>query len=161
MVGPLVSDKALARVQAFVDDARASGATVVLGGERCGGELANGNFWPPTIITGVTNTDPLCCDEVFGPVVAVMPFDTEEEVVALANDTRFGLAGGVWTQDLNKALRVSKRVHTGTMWVNTWLMITPGAPFGGVGHSGVGREGGEEAVREFTETKTVHIGGVF
>lgn len=161
MAGPLVSEKALERVQGFVDDAVAAGGTVVIGGERCGGDLAAGYFWPPTIVTGVANSDPLCCDEVFGPVVAVIPFDTEDEVVALANDTRFGLAGGVWTQDLNKALRVAKRVHTGTMWVNTWLMITPGAPFGGIGHSGIGREGGEEAVREFTETKTVHIGGVY
>ena len=160
-IGPVISGAALERIQRYVDDAVASGATLHCGGAPLTeGEFSSGFWYPPTILTGVAADDPLCTDEIFGPVVAVQPFDTENEVVAAANSSRFGLAGGLWTRDLSRAHRVAAAVHTGTMWVNTYSAITPGAPFGGVGDSGMGREGGIEAVHAFTEVKTVHIGGI-
>lgn len=159
--GPVISAAAVERIQGYVDGAVAAGATVRCGGAPLDdGEFSRGFWYPPTILTGVAAGDPLCTDEIFGPVVAVQPFDTEDEVVAAANASRFGLAGGLWTNDLSRAHRVAAAVRTGTMWVNTYSAITPGAPFGGVGASGVGREGGIEAVHAFTELKTVHVGGI-
>ncbi|MFN8105107.1 MAG: aldehyde dehydrogenase family protein [Acidimicrobiia bacterium] len=159
--GPVISAAALERIQRYVDGAVAAGATLHCGGSPLsGGEYSRGYWYPPTILTGVAADDPLCTDEIFGPVVSVQPFDGEDEVVAAANASRFGLAGGLWTTDLARAHRVAAAVRTGMMWVNTYSAITPGAPFGGVGASGVGREGGIEAVHAFTEVKTVHVGGI-
>ncbi|MBX7159620.1 MAG: aldehyde dehydrogenase family protein [Acidimicrobiia bacterium] len=159
--GPVISAAAVERIQRYVDGAVAAGATVHCGGAPLrDGIYARGSWYPPTILTGVPAGDPLCTDEIFGPVVSVQPFETEDEVVAAANASSFGLAGGLWTRDLSRAHRVAAAVHTGTMWVNTYSAVTPGAPFGGVGNSGMGREGGIEAVHAFTEVKTVHIGGI-
>jgi acyl-CoA reductase-like NAD-dependent aldehyde dehydrogenase len=160
-VGPLISAQALARVETFVDEAKAGGGEVVCGGARLDGPLAAGWFYPPTVITGIGNDARLCREEIFGPVAAVVPFDSEAEAVSLANDTRFGLAGGVWTRDLSRAHRVARAVRAGTMWVNCYTAVTPGAPFGGVGLSGIGREGGVEGLHDFTEVKTVYVADVF
>ena len=96
-------------------------------------------------------------EEIFGPVVTITPFDNEEEVIGYANDTEYGLASSVWTQNLNRAHRVAEQIHTGTVWVNCWLVRDLRVPFGGMKQSGVGREGGEEALRFFTEPKNICI----
>src|SRR5438552_3754960 len=111
----------------------------------------------PTVMTGL----PVSChtnrEEIFGPVITITPFDNEEEVIGYANDTDYGLASSVWTQNLNRAHRVAEQIHTGTVWVNCWLVRDLRVPFGGMKASGVGREGGEEALRFFTEAKNICI----
>ncbi|MDQ6861894.1 MAG: aldehyde dehydrogenase family protein, partial [Verrucomicrobiota bacterium] len=121
--------------------------------ERCRG----GYFLAPTVITDL----PVSCrtnrEEIFGPVVSITPFDTEEEVLHYANDCDYGLASSVWTQNLSRAHRVAEQIHTGTVWVNCWLLRDLRVPFGGMKQSGVGREGGNEALHFFTEPKNVCI----
>ncbi len=99
----------------------------------------------------------MACEEVFGPVLAVIPFDTEDEAIALANDTRYGLAGAVWTKDIHRAHRVAHAMRTGTVWINAYRVVGPDVPFGGFGLSGLGRENGIEAVHEYTVTKAVWV----
>lgn len=156
MLGPLISERQLERVLGFVAEAGEAG-TVVLGGERLGGELADGYFLGPTVVADVDRGSRLWNEEVFGPVLAVTPFDTAAEAVEVANDSRYGLAGGVWTSDLDTAHGVAGSIRTGTMWVNTYLDMSPAAPFGGFKESGVGREGGLPSVQEFTELTSVHV----
>jgi aminomuconate-semialdehyde/2-hydroxymuconate-6-semialdehyde dehydrogenase len=158
--GAIASKTQLDKIKFYVDLARKEGGKVALGGktpesinERC----RDGNFFQPTVITGL----PVSCrtnrEEIFGPVVTITPFDNEEEVIAYANDCDYGLASSVWTQNLNRAHRVAERINTGTVWVNCWLVRDLRVPFGGMKQSGVGREGGEEALRFFTEPKNVCI----
>jgi aldehyde dehydrogenase (NAD+) len=139
-----------------MEDAKAE-ANVVLGGERLGGDLADGYFVAPTVVTGVRNDMRIAREEIFGPVLSVIPFRDEEDAVAIANDTEYGLAGGVWTKDLSRAHRVAKRIQAGTVWVNTWLTINPQAPFGGYKGSGLGREGGREGLEVYLQTKNVYV----
>lgn len=158
--GAVVSAAHLAKIERHVADAVEEGGTVVAGGrrperlpERCRG----GFFFEPTVITGLP---PLCRtnqEEIFGPVVTVAPFDSEAEVVEWANGTPYGLSATVWTQDLNRAHRVAARIDCGTVWVNCWLLRDLRVPFGGTRSSGVGREGGDEALRFFTEPKNVCV----
>ncbi|MFN2544030.1 MAG: aldehyde dehydrogenase [Actinomycetota bacterium] len=155
-VGPLVSERQLERVLGFVEAGRRD-ATVATGGERVGGELANGFFVQPTVVTGVSNDMQLAREEVFGPVLSVIPFEDADDAVRIANDTQYGLAGGVWTNDLNKAHRVARSIRAGTVWVNSWLQLNPGTPFGGYKASGIGREGGKEVLEQYTETKNVYV----
>lgn len=158
--GAIVSKTQLDKVKFYVDLAQEEGGTIALGGsppqsinERC----QSGYFFPPTVITGL----PVACrvnrEEIFGPVVTITPFDNEEEVIGYANDNDYGLASSVWTQNLSRAHRVAEQIHTGTVWVNCWLVRDLRVPFGGMKQSGVGREGGEEALRFFTEPKNVCI----
>jgi aminomuconate-semialdehyde/2-hydroxymuconate-6-semialdehyde dehydrogenase len=158
--GAIVSNAQLEKVKFYVDLAKEEGGEIALGGsappapnERCSG----GYFFFPTVITGL----PVACrvnrEEIFGPVVTITPFDREDEVIAFANDTEYGLASSIWTQNLNRAHRVAEQIHTGTVWVNCWLVRDLRVPFGGMKQSGVGREGGEEALRLFTEPKNVCI----
>src|SRR6184192_4190926 len=136
------------------------GGKIALGGKAPGpinDRCREGYFFTPTVITDL----PVSCrtnrEEIFGPVVTITPFDNEEQVIGYANDTEYGLASSVWTQNLNRAHRVAERIHTGTVWVNCWLVRDLRVPFGGMKQSGVGREGGEEALRFFTEPKNVCI----
>jgi (Z)-2-((N-methylformamido)methylene)-5-hydroxybutyrolactone dehydrogenase len=131
------------------------GATVAAGGSA--EESLGGFFVRPTVLTGVAPSMAVACEEIFGPVLSVLPFDTEEEAVALANDSRYGLAGGVWTKDVHRAHRVAHRLRAGTVWINAYRVVAPNVPFGGYGMSGIGRENGIEAVREYTETKAVWV----
>jgi acyl-CoA reductase-like NAD-dependent aldehyde dehydrogenase len=154
-MGPLVNQRQLETVLGLIESAREEGATVVCGGVSRP-ELG-GLFVEPTIITGTRPEMRVVREEVFGPVLSVMPFGSEEEAVALANDTSFGLAGGVWTKDVHRAHRVAHRMRTGTVFVNSYRLVAPGVPFGGYGMSGWGRENGLAAVEEYTEVKAVWV----
>jgi len=158
--GAIVSRTQLDKVSFYVDLAQKEGGQIALGGkvpEPINDRCRDGYFFQPTVITGL----PVSCrtnrEEIFGPVVTITPFDKEEEVIAYANDCEYGLASSVWTQNLNRAHRVAERINTGTVWVNCWLVRDLRVPFGGMKQSGVGREGGEEALRFFTEPKNICI----
>jgi aminomuconate-semialdehyde/2-hydroxymuconate-6-semialdehyde dehydrogenase len=158
--GAIVSKTQLDKVKFYVDLAQKEGGNVALGGkapESINDRCRDGYFFPPTVLTDL----PVSCrtnrEEIFGPVVTITPFDNEEEVIRYANDTDYGLASSVWTQNLSRAHRVAEQIHTGTVWVNCWLVRDLRVPFGGMKQSGVGREGGEEALRFFTEPKNVCI----
>lgn len=156
LVGPLITEAHLESVLARVAAAGDTGR-VVLGGERLGGDLADGWFLSPTVVADADLSTPLCREETFGPIATITPFDTEDEAVALADDSPFGLVAGVWTSDVGTAHRVAGRLHTGTVWVNTYLQVLPSSPFGGHKASGLGREGGREAALGFTETTNVMV----
>jgi acyl-CoA reductase-like NAD-dependent aldehyde dehydrogenase len=142
----------------FIDVAKKEGATLAAGGKAArGGELAKGLFVEPTIFTDVRNDMTLAQEEVFGPVLSIIPFATEEEAVAIANDTRFGLASGIWTNDIGRVQRVSRAIRSGMVWVNTYRASAAQTPFGGVKESGFGRERGEEGMMEFLRTKNVMV----
>ncbi len=153
-VGPLISAEQLARVQHYVEVGRKEGAALALGGSRHGDV---GYFHQPTIFTGVNNDMTIAREEIFGPVMAVIPFDTEEEAYRIANDTEFGLAAGVWTRDLARAHRASQRLRAGTVWINTYQQISPSVPYGGVKQSGYGRSLGAASIEDFTQTKSVWL----
>jgi aminomuconate-semialdehyde/2-hydroxymuconate-6-semialdehyde dehydrogenase len=158
--GAIVSKTQLDKVKFYVDLAQKEGGKIAIGGsapksinERC----QSGYFFSPTVITDLPVSCRVNREEIFGPVITITPFDNEEEVIGYANDTDYGLASSVWTQNLNRAHRVAERISTGTVWVNCWLVRDLRVPFGGMKASGVGREGGEEALRFFTEPKNVCI----
>jgi acyl-CoA reductase-like NAD-dependent aldehyde dehydrogenase len=160
-MGPLITPAAASRIDAFVRDAVAEGATIVAGGEQPAGladGLAPDGFYLPTLLWTERSTIRAACEEVFGPVTAVIPFDTEDEAVAIANALPFGLGAGVWTRDVHRAHRVAERLRAGIVYVNDYHRIDPASPWGGFGLSGYGRENGFEAVRMFTEVKSVWVG---
>ncbi|MBF6288647.1 aldehyde dehydrogenase family protein [Nocardia cyriacigeorgica] len=157
-MGPLISARQLDRVQSFVDSGVRDGASLVCGGQRPEGALADGYFLEPTIFTDVRDEMPIAVEEIFGPVLSVLTFDDEDEVVRRANSSAYGLAAGVWTADLKRAHRVARELEAGTVWVNLYNMIDPAAPFGGYKSSGYGRDLGEESLLGYTQTKSVWIG---
>jgi aminomuconate-semialdehyde/2-hydroxymuconate-6-semialdehyde dehydrogenase len=158
-VGAVVSKPHMEKVLSYVQLARKEGGTVLCGGERVvlDGEFEEGYYLSPAVIEGL----PFSCrtnqEEIFGPVVTLMPFDTEEEVLEMANSTKYGLATTIWTSNLKRAHRVAANIHSGIVWINCWLLRDLRTPFGGVKASGVGREGGFEALHFFTEAKNVCI----
>jgi len=156
-VGPVITEKARAEILELVNDATDHGAQVLTGGQAIDGP---GYFVAPTVLANVSNECRVCSEEIFGPVAPVFRFDTEQEALALANDTEYGLIGYVFTQDLNRALRVSEGLQTGMVGLNAGVISNPAAPFGGVKQSGFGREGGHEGIEEYLETKYVGIGGL-
>lgn len=158
-LGAVVSKPHMEKVLSYVDIAKEEGGTVLTGGNRYypEGELANGWYIEPTIIEGLSYDCRTNQEEIFGPVVTIMPFDSEEEALMYANSTQYGLASTVWTNDLKRAHRVANDLHAGIVWINCWLLRDLRTPFGGVKQSGVGREGGFEALRFFTEPKNVCI----
>jgi acyl-CoA reductase-like NAD-dependent aldehyde dehydrogenase len=155
--GPVINQAAVDRIMGMIDEAKSTGARVVSGGERLGGDLADGYFIAPTVFADVANTSQIAQNEVFGPVVAALPFDSEDEAVAMANDTAYGLAAYVQTNDLKRAHRVSAALTAGNIWVNGFFGIPAGAPFGGTKQSGYGRLGGRDGIREFTRPKNVYV----
>ena len=157
-VGPITTPPQFKKVLEYIDIAREEGATAVLGGARGDApECGKGWFVQPTIFTGVHNGMRIAQEEVFGPVLSVIRFKDEAEAVAIANDVRFGLAAAVWTRDIGRAIRMSEKVQAGTVWVNTYRAVSFMAPFGGYKDSGLGRENGIDAVKEYLQTKTVWI----
>ena len=157
-VGPVTTPAQYAKVLDYIGIAQGEGAEVVLGGAAASRpECGDGWFVEPTVFTGVDNSMRIAQEEVFGPVLAVIPFRDEQEAVAIANDVRFGLGAGVWTSDIGRAFRMSARIRSGTVWVNTYRAVSYMAPFGGVKDSGLGRENGIAAVNAYLEDKTVWI----
>lgn len=157
LMGPLISAAHCDRVMGFIDRAREQGTQLLSGGHRVGGDLADGYFVEPTVFGNVDNNTELAQEEIFGPVLSIIKFDTEAEAVALANDTRYGLAGYVWTQDVSRAHRVVRELDAGFLSINGFALVPPSAPFGGMKASGYGREGGRAGVEEFLRTKNVYL----
>ncbi|CAN5685365.1 aldehyde dehydrogenase [soil metagenome] len=158
--GAIVSRTQLDKVKFYVDLAQQEGGQVALGGkspEPINDRCRAGYFFPPTVITGLPVSCRVNREEIFGPVVTITPFENETQVIAQANDCDYGLASSVWTQNLSRAHRVAEQIHTGTVWVNCWLVRDLRVPFGGMKQSGVGREGGNEALHFFTEPKNICI----
>lgn len=158
-MGAIVSKPHLEKVLSYIALAQEEGGTVLAGGKQIQmeGEFSEGYFLQPTIIEGLNYNCRTNQEEIFGPVVTITPFDTEEEVLMYANSTQYGLAATVWTQDLTKAHRVAAHLESGIVWINCWLVRDLRTPFGGVKASGVGREGGFEALKFFTEAKNVCV----
>ncbi len=155
-MGPLATARQRAHIEALIGQSIAAGARVLTGG-HAPANRKEGFYFEPTILVCANNHFPCVAEEFFGPVLSVIPFDGEEEAIALANDTRYGLASGVFTRDLTRAHRMIRRIRAGIVWVNTYRAISPIAPLGGYGMSGLGREGGAESIRDYTRTKSVWI----
>ena len=157
-IGPITNQPQLEKVLRYIDIAKGEGATPVLGGGRATRpECGNGWFVEPTIFAGVRNTMRIAQEEVFGPVLAVIPFEDEEEAIAIGNDVVYGLAAGVWTQNMRRALLMAERLQAGTVWINTYRAVSYLSPFGGYKRSGIGRESGQDMIREYLQVKSVWI----
>ncbi|NNM72821.1 aldehyde dehydrogenase [Enterovirga sp. DB1703] len=154
-MGPVSNEPQLRKVLEYIDVARADGATCAYGGGL--DPTLGGYFVQPTIFSNVTNDMRIAREEVFGPILSVIKFKDEDDAVEIANDTRFGLAAAVWTQNVHRAHRVAHRLRAGTVWVNAYRVVSFAAPFGGFKESGLGRENGMDSIREFTETKSVYV----
>ena len=159
-IGPLCTNVQVERIEDTLEKAKAQGASILFGGERpkdLSAELADGSYFCPTLVDCPNDSIETLKVEMFGPVMSIVPFDTEEEAIAMANDSIFGLGSGVFTQNLARAHRVSKKIKAGICWVNTYRAISPIAPFGGYNESGYGREAGLDTVLDYTNTKTTWI----
>jgi len=155
-MGPLAIPAQLQRVEEYVQAGLEEGARLALGGKRPDG-MGKGWYYTPTVFENVQNYMKIAQEEIFGPVLSVIPFRREEEVVQMANQSKYGLAAGIWTRDVGRAHRVAKAIRAGIVWVNTYRSISPIAPIGGMKYSGYGREGGMEAIYEYTQSKVVWI----
>ncbi len=158
-IGALVSEPHMNKVLSYIKLAKEEGGKILAGGNRVNleGRCEGGYFVEPTIIEGLDHACRTNQEEIFGPVVSLIPFENEEDVIAMANSTEYGLAASIWTQDLSRAHRVGERIQSGIVWINCWLLRDLRTPFGGMKNSGVGREGGFEAMKFFTEQKNICI----
>jgi len=158
-LGPLSSFAHRDRVERMVDGARSEGGTIVAGGTRpADTALRDGAYYLPTVIAGLSNEATVCREEIFGPVLCVLPFDDDDDLVRQANDSAYGLAAGLWTADYRRAWRVARRLEAGTVWINTYKQLSIAAPFGGFKDSGIGREKGIGGVRLYQQAKSVYWG---
>jgi len=158
-MGPIASFAHRTRIGEMVDAARADGAEILCGGGAPREErLAKGAFYLPTVVAGIDNQAVIARDEIFGPVLCVLPFDDEEDLIAQANDSVYGLAAGIWTRDFSCAWRVARRLDVGTVWINTYKQLSIATPFGGFKDSGMGREKGANGMRLYQQTKGVYVG---
>lgn len=155
VVGPMAAERHVRKVEEYVRLAKEQGGRIIVGGERL--ELDGGYYYKPTVIADLENDSRVVQEEVFGPVLTVQSFDTEDEAVAMANSTPYGLASGLQTNDLTRAHRVAAKLQAGIVWVNDWALLDPAIPFGGVKQSGYGREYGPEALESYTKVKSVVI----
>ena len=157
-VGPVTNVPQFEKILGYIDVAKKEGATAVLGGGRASRpECGDGWFVEPTIFTGVNNAMRIAQEEVFGPVLSVIPFEDEEDAIATGNDVVYGLAAGVWTQNIRRALLMAERLEAGTVWINTYRAVSFMSPFGGYKRSGLGRESGQEMIKEYLQQKCVWI----
>ena len=157
-VGPVTNPPQFEKILKYIDVAKGEGARAVLGGARASRpECGSGWFVEPTIFTGVSNSMRIAQEEVFGPVLSVIPFKDEEEAIAIGNDVVYGLAAGVWTQNMRRALLMAEKLQAGTVWINTYRAVSYLSPFGGYKRSGIGRESGQDMIREYLQTKSVWI----
>jgi betaine-aldehyde dehydrogenase len=158
-LGPLISEPQRAKVESYVELARSEGGHVLCGGRRPAGEqFARGTFYEPTIIEGLSNRSRVCQEEIFGPILAVLPFDDEADVIAQANDTVYGLACGIWTGDYKRAWRVGTAIEAGTLWINTYKQFSISTPFAGAKASGVGVEKGRTGIRSYQQEQSIYWG---
>ncbi|MEM1104247.1 MAG: aldehyde dehydrogenase [Pseudomonadota bacterium] len=158
-IAPMVSFEHRQGVADYVELARAEGGEILSGGQAPDGEaFSRGAFYAPTIISGLTNDARTCQEEIFGPVLVLIPFDDEDDLVAMANDSVYGLACGLWTRDYRRAWRVARRIEAGTVWINTYKQFSISTPFGGVKESGLGREKGREGIRAYMNQKSLYWG---
>jgi len=157
-VGPLVSKRQLERVLGFIEAGKSGGARLLTGGVRPSApELQQGNYVEPAVFVDVRSDLSIVREEIFGPVVVIQPFQATDEALAMANATEYGLTAGVWTRDVKLAHRMARDLRAGTVWVNTYNLVTSEAPFGGFKQSGWGRENGPYALEAFTEVKQVYV----
>jgi aminomuconate-semialdehyde/2-hydroxymuconate-6-semialdehyde dehydrogenase len=155
-VGALISKEHYDRVNSYIEIARNDGANILIGGKRPDG-FEKGYYLEPTIITGLDRNSRCVREEIFGPVVTVMPFDMEEEVIVQANDSHYGLSATIWTNDLRRAHRVAHQIEAGIIWVNTWFLRDLRTPFGGMKNSGIGRTGGMHSIDFYSELSNITI----
>ncbi|MFS8071459.1 MAG: aldehyde dehydrogenase family protein, partial [Byssovorax sp.] len=157
-MGPLISAAHMAKVLAYIEIGKKEGATLACGGKRPeGAGLDRGNFVEPTIFTGVRPDMRIAREEIFGPVLSVLPFDTEEEAIQLANDSEYGLAAGVWSSNVTRAFRVVREIRAGITWINTYHPTHNEMPWGGYKQSGIGRELGLHGIEAYLETKQINL----
>jgi len=157
-VGPITTRPQYDKVLSYIDVAKKEGAQLLMGGGPASRpECGDGWFVEPTVFAGVRNDMRIAQEEVFGPVLSVIKFKDEDEAAAIANDVRFGLGAGVWTNDIGRAIRMAERIQAGTVWVNTYRAVSYMSPFGGYKDSGLGRENGIDAIREYLQVKSVWI----
>ena len=157
-IGPVTNKPQLEKILNYIEIAKGEGARAVLGGSRASRpECGNGWFVEPTIFAGVRNSMRIAQEEVFGPVLSVIPFKDDDEAVAIGNDVVYGLAAGVWTQNIRRALTMAERLQAGTVWINTYRAVSYLSPFGGYKRSGLGRESGQEMIKEYLQVKSVWI----
>ncbi|MBT4741016.1 MAG: aldehyde dehydrogenase family protein, partial [Rhodospirillaceae bacterium] len=157
-VGPITTEPQYRKIMDYIEIAKGEGAVCVMGGDSAPAPDGNkGLFVQPTVFSGVTNDMRIAQEEVFGPVLSVLRFTDEEHAIEIANDIKYGLAAGIWTQNLKRAITVSDRLEAGTVWVNTYRSTSYTTPFGGYKASGLGRENGMEAIKEYLQTKSIWL----